>query len=52
MTCSVAWHVGETCDAFQARTRRQPGEEEASEAAVKTLAKLCPGCGRKIQKNG
>lgn len=50
--CNVTWHEGEGCTAYQARVKVQPEEEKASEKALRKVAKLCPGCGRKIQKNG
>ncbi|KAF2483140.1 hypothetical protein BDY17DRAFT_142033 [Neohortaea acidophila] len=50
--CNVAWHEEETCEGYQARMQLQPKEEDKSTAALKKYAKLCPGCGRKFQKNG
>ncbi|KAK5118181.1 hypothetical protein LTR85_008161 [Meristemomyces frigidus] len=52
VNCNVAWHAGEGCEAFQARVKAQPEEEEASAKALKKIAKLCPGCARNIQKTG
>ncbi|KAK4540528.1 hypothetical protein LTR36_009166 [Oleoguttula mirabilis] len=50
--CNAAWHEGEGCGAYMARVKAQPEEEEASAKALKKMAKLCPGCSRKIEKNG
>lgn len=50
--CSVAWHEEETCTAYQARMTIQPKHEEDSAEALKKYAKLCPGCTRKLEKNG
>lgn len=52
VNCNVAWHAGETCEAFQSRLRMQPNEEEESAKALKKYSKICPGCNRKVQKNG
>ncbi|KAK4617727.1 E3 ubiquitin-protein ligase RNF19B [Fulvia fulva] len=50
--CNVAWHPEETCEAYKQRMQIQPGEEEASAKALEKVAKLCPRCSRKLQKNG
>lgn len=52
VSCNVAWHQGETCAAYQARLIAQPEEEVESAKTIEKTAKLCPGCSRKIQKNG
>ncbi|EMC91631.1 hypothetical protein BAUCODRAFT_299438 [Baudoinia panamericana UAMH 10762] len=56
--CNAPWHEGETCEAYQdrinegERKRRQVVEEQDSAKAVERVAKLCPACGRKLEKNG
>lgn len=55
-----AYHDHETCEEYEYRTSGQKDrderrkEDEASEEAIKALAKKCPhrGCGAPIQKNG
>lgn len=50
----VAWHDGETCEAYEYRTsgRKKRDEEEADQAWLKKEASQCPGkkCGAWIQK--
>lgn len=50
--CAAEWHEGETCSEYQARVKRMPEEEEASELEVGKISKKCPGCGIKVMKNG
>ena len=52
VTCEVAWHEGETCETFQARVKAQSTEEVESAEALKEYSKFCPGCQRKVQKDG
>ena len=52
--CNVAWHEGESCEAYQENMSVRHTEERASEEAVKKLSKLCPNakCNKKIEKDG
>ncbi|KAK3072183.1 hypothetical protein LTR53_007290 [Teratosphaeriaceae sp. CCFEE 6253] len=52
VTCNTAWHAEETCAAYQARTAARAQDEESSAQAIERMAKLCPGCGRKLEKIG
>lgn len=58
--CEVAMHDNETCAQYQARAseeaaheatkKRQAEENKASEKKVSKISKLCPKCGRHLDK--
>ena len=50
VNCNVDWHTDETCTTFQARVQSYSKQEEDSAKAVEKIAKLCPGCNRKLEK--
>ncbi|USP82741.1 hypothetical protein yc1106_10015 [Curvularia clavata] len=49
---NVKWHKNETCEEYDRRedAMRKAKEEEASRQTLKETTKLCPGCGRSIEK--
>ena len=44
------WHRGETCEAYDRRTRRQRKGDKASEKKVKEMTKSCPRCRKDVYK--
>ncbi|EMC91691.1 hypothetical protein BAUCODRAFT_79681, partial [Baudoinia panamericana UAMH 10762] len=56
MLCDVVWHAGETCGDHHAKIVHQKQHRQraeiSSESWIKTYAKQCPWCRRKIQKDG
>ena len=50
--CDVPWHEGETCGDYKLRKFSHPREEEQSTQKLKKCSKICPGCERRVQKDG
>ncbi|EME40887.1 hypothetical protein DOTSEDRAFT_74442 [Dothistroma septosporum NZE10] len=50
--CNVAWHSEETCETYTGRVQAQNLNEASSARTLQKVAKLCPNCSRKLQKNG
>ncbi|KAI0399469.1 hypothetical protein F4802DRAFT_610851 [Xylaria palmicola] len=46
----VPWHSGETCEAYERRTRSQRKSYKLSEKHIKKITKPCPGCKKKVNK--
>ncbi|KAK8125118.1 uncharacterized protein PG998_000877, partial [Apiospora kogelbergensis] len=46
----LPWHKGETCEAYDKRTRRQRKGDKASEKKVKEMTKSCPRCHKDVYK--
>ncbi|KAK6841964.1 hypothetical protein PG987_002824, partial [Apiospora arundinis] len=46
----LPWHKGETCVAYDKRTRRQRKSDKASEKKVKEMTKSCPRCHKDVYK--
>jgi IBR domain, a half RING-finger domain len=51
-TCEREFHEGETCEQYTERMAAQDGLNKASEATIAAMAKECPKCKSKIEKNG
>ncbi|KAK8056260.1 ring finger protein [Apiospora rasikravindrae] len=47
---NLPWHGGETCEAYDWRTRRQRKSDKASEKKVKEMTKSCPRCHKDVYK--
>ena len=52
VTCDRPWHEGETCAQYQARTKDRLEEEDQAIKTIRRVTKSCPGCGKRIEKNG
>ncbi|KXT04200.1 hypothetical protein AC578_109 [Pseudocercospora eumusae] len=52
VSCDRPYHNGEDCQAYQRRTKGRMDEEEKSLKEVSRISKNCPGCGKRIQKDG
>jgi len=50
--CDRPYHVGETCAEFQIRTKGRLEEEDKTVREIEKATKACPGCTKRIQKNG
>ena len=50
--CDRPWHDGESCADYQARVKDRLDEEDKSIKEMQKVTKHCPGCFKKIQKNG
>jgi hypothetical protein len=51
-TCEREFHDGETCEQYTERMAAQDDLNKASEATINAMAKECPKCRSKIEKNG
>lgn len=47
---NIPWHSGETCQAYDQRTRRQRKSDVASEKKVREITKACPQCHKDVYK--
>lgn len=47
---NMPWHSGETCQAYDRRTRRQRKSNVASEKTVRETTKACPQCHKNVYK--
>ncbi|EMC94020.1 hypothetical protein BAUCODRAFT_36491 [Baudoinia panamericana UAMH 10762] len=52
VSCDRPWHEGETCVAYQERVKGRFEEEDQSFRVIQKVSRPCPGCGRRVQKNG
>lgn len=50
--CDREFHDGETCDEYTERMGIQEDLIKQSEEAIEQMAKQCPGCKTRIEKNG
>jgi hypothetical protein len=50
--CDRPYHAGETCKAYQLRTKDRMEEEDQTMRAIERATKACPNCRVRIQKNG
>lgn len=52
-TCDRPWHEGESCSQYRARIKDHHVEEEDKALQqIRKIAKACPNCGKKIERNG
>ncbi|KAK8049573.1 hypothetical protein PG994_011303 [Apiospora phragmitis] len=47
---NLPWHRGETCEAYDRRTRRRRKSDKASEKRVKEMTRSCPRCHKDVYK--
>ncbi|KAK5170313.1 uncharacterized protein LTR77_004900 [Saxophila tyrrhenica] len=52
VSCDRPWHEGETCDGYQIRIKDRMEEEDKALREIQSATKPCPGCAKRIQKNG
>ena len=50
--CNRPWHEGETCTEYRARTKDRFEEEDQALRTIGKVTKKCPGCGKRIERNG
>lgn len=50
--CDRPYHEGETCEQYQVRTKDRFDEEDQALKTIHRVTKSCPGCGKRIEKNG